>query len=121
MKLLDDGIRELLMLSYTNGVCLLYQGFDKGKYIQSLSLALQKTDSILSDALQLLLLWSSPQIRMVVLHFDAAANVIGELQLRSNILDFTEEQQADCTDLNFIEARYNTKLKNVLLSDRAFT
>jgi len=66
-----------------------------GKYIQSMSLALQKTDFVLSDALQLLCLWSSPQIKMAVLHFDAAEKAIDKLQLRSNILDFIEEQQAD--------------------------
>ena len=55
----------------------------------------KKTDFVLSDALQLLFLWSSPQIRMAVLHFDAAEKAIDKLQLRSNILDFIEEQQAD--------------------------
>ena len=89
------------------------------KHIQSLSLALQKADFILSNELQWLFLWPSPQIRVTILHFDAAKKAIDKLQLRSNILDFTDEQQADCTDLKFIEARYNTKLKNVLLSDCA--
>jgi len=56
---------------------------------------------------------------VTILHFDAAKKAIDKLQLRSNILDFTDEQQADCTDLKFIEARYNTKLKNVLLRDCA--
>ena len=79
--------------------------------IQSLSLALQKADFILSNELQWLFLWPSPQIRVTILHFDAAKKAIDKLQLRSNILDFTDEQQADCTDLKFIEARYNTKLK----------
>ena len=69
------------------------------KYIQSLSFALRKTDSILSAELQFLFLWPSPQIRMVVLHFDAVEKAIDELQLRSNIWDFTEDQQVDCTDL----------------------
>jgi len=62
-------------------------------------LALQTTDSVLSDALQLLFLWPSPQIRIVVQHFNAAEKAIDELQLRSNIWDFTEDQQVDCTDL----------------------
>ena len=162
MKLLTDGIREILMLSYTIGGFRLDQQYEQlsqwdsngfspgnvrvqgnylmldklpsgkrgvlggrkaagstmvellwscnrtgarkllecgnnqpGKYIQSMSLALQKTDFVLSDALQLLCLWSSPQIKMAVLHFDAAEKAIDKLQLRSNILDFIEEQQAD--------------------------
>jgi len=58
-----------------------------GKYIQSLSLVLEKTDSVLSKALQLMFLCTSPQIRMVVLHFNAAETAMDELQQRSNILD----------------------------------
>jgi len=119
LKLLDGHIvisNSVTVFCWTHCIELLGSYH---KHIQSLSLALQKADFILSNELQWLFLWPSPQIRVTVLHFDAAKKAIDKLQLRSKILDFTDEQQADCTDLKFIEARYNTKLKNVLLRDCA--
>ena len=65
--------------------------FDRGKSIESLCRPFHQTDFILSAAVPVKLLWSSPQIRMVFLQdANVAVQQLTDMQLLQNSLVFSE-------------------------------